>query len=72
MEIIKRELIRHSLIISEVWEVVYTNPLHIKGISAYKDKRRLMFLRDRVRDKGQLLRRKDFQFLQRLLYKYSR
>ena len=72
MEIVKRELIRHILIISEVTEVVYSNPIHMRGIAAYKEKKRLLYLKERVQKKRQLLRRRDFQFLQRLLNKYSR
>ena len=72
MEIVKRELIRHTLILSEVIEIVYSNPIHIKGITAYKDKPKLWELTQRVRKKRQLLRRKDLQFLQRLVNKYSR
>ena len=69
MEIVKRELIRHTLILSEVIEIVYSNPIHIKGITAYKDKRKLWELTQRVRKKRQLLRRKDLQFLQKYLAK---
>ena len=72
MEIVKRELIRQILIISEVTEVVYSNPIHMRGIAAYKEKKRLLYLKERVQKKRQLLRRRDFQFLQRLLNKYSR
>ena len=72
MEIVKRELIRHILIISEVTEVVYSNPIHMRGIAAYKEKKRLLYLKERLQKKRQLLRRRDFQFLQRLLNKYSR
>jgi hypothetical protein len=72
MEMIKREVIRHTLIISEVTEIVYSNPIHIKGVTAYKDKRKLWEITQRVREKHQLLRRKDLQFLQRLINKYSR
>lgn len=68
---IKRELIRHSLIISEVWEIIYSNPKHIRGVRAYQDKRRLLLLRNRVRDKAMPLRRKDFLFLERMINKYS-
>ena len=72
MEIVKRELIRHTLIISEVTEVVYSNPTHMRGIGPYKDKKRLWVLKERVQKKHQLLRRKDLQFLQRMINKYSR
>lgn len=72
MEIVKRELIRQILIISEVTEVVYSNPIHMRGIAAYKEKKRLLYLKERLQKKRQLLRRRDFQFLQRLLNKYSR
>jgi hypothetical protein len=71
MEIVRRELVRHKLILSEVTEIVYSNPAHIKGIPAYKDKRKLRTLVDRVQQTRQLLRRRDLQFLQKLINKYS-
>ena len=71
MEIVKRELVRHILIISKVVDIVYSNPIHIKGIPAYKDKRRLWELGHRVKETQRLLRRKDLQFLQNLINKYS-
>jgi len=72
MELVRRELVRHVLIINKVWDTLYSNPKHLRGVGPYKDKRKLYQLRDRVIDKRQLLRRKDFQFLERLLNKYSR
>lgn len=71
MEIVKRELIRHILIIAEVTELVYSNPIHMRGVAAYKEKKRLLYLKERVQQKRQLLRRRDLQFLQRLINKYS-
>jgi hypothetical protein len=72
MEIVKRELVRQIIIISEVMEILYSNPKHIKGITAYKEKKRLLYLKERVQKKQQLLRRRDLQFLQGLINKYSR
>jgi hypothetical protein len=72
MEIVKRELVRHTIILSEVMEILYSNPKHIKGIAAYKEKKRLLYLKERVQKKQQLLRRRDLQFLQGLINKYSR
>jgi hypothetical protein len=71
MEIVKSELVRHTLILNEVTEIVYSNPIHIKGITAYNEKRKLLTLTDRVQQNRQLLRRRDLQFLQRLINKYS-
>lgn len=72
MEVVKRELIRHLMMINHVWEVVYANPIHLRGKSPYRDKKKLWDLRERVRSKKQLLRRRDLQFLENLFVKYSR
>lgn len=72
MEIVKRELVRHILMIQSVWEVVYSNPIHLRGKGPYRDKKKLWELRERVQTKRQLLRRRDLQFLEKTFIKYSR
>jgi|TARA_R110000822_G_scaffold231991_3_gene363830 hypothetical protein len=71
MEIVKTELTRHSALINKIWDVVYSNPIHILGKPQYKDKRKLWELRNRVTVTRQLLRRRDLQFLERVFIKYS-
>jgi hypothetical protein len=72
MEIVKRELARHSIMIDKVWGIVYSNPKHLKGKPAYYDKKKLWEIRDRIHNKRQLMKRRDLQFLENLIIKYSR
>jgi len=72
MEIIKRELARHMLLVNRASDVVYSNPIHLKGIGPYRDKKRLYDMGKRISERKQLLRRRDLQILERLFLKYSR
>lgn len=72
MEIIRRELARHMLLVNRVKDVVYSNPDHLRGIGPYQDKKKLYEMEHRISDRRQLLRRKDLQFLEKTFIKYSR
>lgn len=71
MEITKRELIRHSLLITKATETIYSNPTHLRGVEAYYDKKKLWDLTQWVRYERQLMTIKDLQFLETILQKYS-
>ena len=71
MEIVKRELIRHSLLITKATETIYSNPNHLRGVEAYYDKKKLWDLSNWVRLERQLMTSDDLQFLETILQKYS-
>lgn len=71
MEIVKRELIRHSLLITKATETIYSNPTHLRGVEAYYDKKKLWDLSNWVRSERQLMTSDDLQFLETILQKYS-
>ena len=71
MEIVKRELIRHSLLITKATETIYSNPNHLRGTEAYYDKKKLWELSQWVRSERQLMTSNDLQFLETILQKYS-
>ena len=70
MEIANRELRKHALILSGAKKLVYESKYHLKGVDAYKDKRKINDLEIKIRDKGQLMTIKDLQFLETLYEKY--
>ena len=71
MEIVTKELIRHSLLITKAWETIYSNPTHLRGVEAYYDKKKLWDLVELVRENRQLMNVNDLQFLETILQKYS-
>jgi len=70
-ELIHNELHRHSMMISGVKSILYSNPKHIKGVLSYKDKRKLYDLEQKVRVDNITLSFKDFQFLESIVLKYA-
>jgi len=70
MEIANRELRKHFLILNDAKKLVYGSKHHLKGVDAYKDKKKIHDLEIKIRDKGQLMTIKDLQFLETIHEKY--
>lgn len=70
-EMIRTELRRHSIMINGVKRLVYSNPIHLKGIMSYRDKKRLYELEQKVMEDNTTLSFKDFQFLESIVLKYA-
>ena len=68
---LERELYRHFRFIKSVTKILYSNPIHIKGLFSYRDKKRLYDLEEKVQKKRQTLSHKDFQFLESIVEKYG-
>lgn len=51
-------------------KLVYGSKHHLKGVDAYKDKKKIHDLEIKIRDKGQLMTIKDLQFLETIHEKY--
>lgn len=69
---LERHLREQSLLLSIVEDTIYSNPIHLKGVEPYRDKRRLLDLVHRVRKSKLLLNNNEFQFLESILQKYSK
>jgi|TARA_A200000159_G_scaffold5984_2_gene5428 hypothetical protein len=71
MKIIKRELYRHFHFVRVAEDIVYSNPKHIKGLFAYRDKKRLYDLKEKIQKNQQTLTFREFQFLESIVEKYG-
>ena len=71
MRITQRELSRHKMIVNAIEEVLYSNPKHIKGLFAYRDKKRLYDLKEKIQKNQQTLTFREFQFLESIVEKYG-
>jgi hypothetical protein len=65
------ELSRHKRMIKVCTDIVYKNPKHIKGIMAWRDKKRLLTISNKVLKDRVTLSYKDFQFLDSIVQKYG-
>ncbi len=71
MRITQRELSRHKMIVNAIEEVLYSNPKHIKGLFAYRDKKRLYNLKQKVHEGRKTISFREFQFLDSIVKKYG-
>ena len=69
--IIERELYRHFHFITSCKDLVYSNPIHIKGIWSWKDKKKLYDLQEKIEKKRQTLSHRELQFLESIVEKYG-
>jgi hypothetical protein len=70
MEIVNRELRRHTLMLADAKRLVYNSKHHHKGVDAYTDKKKIHDLEIKIRDKGQLMTINVLQFLETIHEKY--
>lgn len=70
-KLIDIELMRHWHMVQAIKEVLYSNPLHIRGVMQYRDKKRLNEIENKVEKDRVTLSYKDFQFLQSIVEKYG-
>ena len=68
---LERELYRRFRFIKSETKILYSNPIHIKGLFAYRDKKKLYDLNNKVEKKRETLSRRDFQFLESIVEKYG-
>ena len=68
---LERELYRHFRFVKSVKKILYSNPIHIKGLFAYRDKKKLYDLNNKVEKKSATLSSRDFQFLESIVEKYG-
>ncbi len=71
LDLIHRELHRHYQYVRSAEELVYSNPKHIRGLFAYKDKKKLYELRKKIEKKRVTLSYREFQFLESIVQKYG-
>tara|TARA_Y100000592_G_scaffold36067_1_gene57238 strand:+ start:1271 stop:1483 length:213 start_codon:yes stop_codon:yes gene_type:complete len=69
--IIERELHRHYSFVRSCKDLVYSNPIHIKGIWSWKDKKKLYDLQEKIEKKRQTLSHRELQFLESIVEKYG-
>tara|TARA_A100000164_G_C21772779_1_gene707112 strand:- start:662 stop:871 length:210 start_codon:yes stop_codon:yes gene_type:complete len=68
---LERELYRHFKFVENTKNILYSNPIHIKGLFSYRDKKKLYDLNNKVEKKRETLSRRDFQFLESIVEKYG-
>ena len=69
MELVNRELRKHLIFVLDAEKHIFHNPKHLKGVDAYRDKKTIDKLKNRIRD-GKLLKIEDLQFLETIYEKY--
>jgi hypothetical protein len=69
IELVNRELSRHLVFVVETEKHLFQNPIHLKGVDAYNDKKTIYQLKNKVSG-GKLLQIEDLQFLETIHEKY--